>query len=78
MQSMMAPFGKLKSRKAMQNLNYDPRKASLRRNAIIWFVFCVLLGGGFWYSLTTTLDDMTKRDCKAGVQRACDSLQMQN
>jgi len=75
---MMAPSGKLKLRRAMQNLDYDPRKASFKRNAIIWFVFCVLLGGGFWYSLTTTLDDMTKRDCKAGIQRACDSLQMQN
>lgn len=59
----------------MQNLDYDPSKASLKRNAVIWFVFCVLLGGCFWYSLTSTLDHMTRRDCAAGIQRACKSLE---
>jgi len=33
-----------------------------------------LLGGAFWVSLTTTLDDMTKRDCAAGVQKACEAI----
>jgi hypothetical protein len=27
----------------------------------------------FW-ALTSTLDDMTARDCRAGVERACQSL----
>ncbi len=36
--------------------------------------FCFLMGGAFWYSLDTTLTDMTQRDCNAGVQKACNSL----
>lgn len=39
------------------------------------FTLCLALGLGFWYALTSTLTDMTQRDCKAGVQRACDQLQ---
>jgi hypothetical protein len=59
----------------MQNLDYDPNRASVRRNAIIFSVFSVLLVGAFWYSLTSTLDQMTRRDCDAGIERACKSLQ---
>jgi hypothetical protein len=58
----------------MNWINYNPQKASVRSNAIVWTVFCVLLGGAFWVSLTTTLDDMTKRDCAAGIQKACKAL----
>ena len=35
---------------------------------------CLSLGAGFWYALTSSLTDMTKTDCLAGVQRACDQL----
>jgi hypothetical protein len=35
---------------------------------------CLALVAGFWYSLTTTLDDMIRRDCKLGIQRACAAL----
>ena len=35
---------------------------------------CIALGLGFWYALTSTLDDMTRRDCQAGVQLACQQL----
>lgn len=35
---------------------------------------CLALVAGFWYSLTTTLDDMTRRDCQQGIQRACAAL----
>jgi len=58
----------------MINPNYDPRRHSARRNAVIWFAFCLLLGGAFWVSLTSTLDQITERDCAAGIQRACNSL----
>lgn len=34
----------------------------------------ILLGGAFWYSLTTTLDDLTRRDCAAGIQKACEAF----
>lgn len=37
-------------------------------------LLCLGLSVGFWYSLTTTLTDMTKADCLAGVQRACEQL----
>lgn len=35
---------------------------------------CLALMAGAWYCLTSTLNDMTRADCQAGVQRACDSL----
>ena len=53
---------------------YDPELKSPKTNGIVIAIFCVLLGGAFWYSLNSTLTDMTQRDCNAGVQRACDSL----
>jgi len=53
---------------------YNPRRNSARNNTIITAVFCLLLGGAFWYSMTTTLDEMTQRDCNAGIQKACDAL----
>jgi hypothetical protein len=37
-------------------------------------VLCVGLGVGFWYSLTTSLTDMTRADCRAGIDRACAQL----
>jgi len=33
-----------------------------------------LLGGAFWVSMTSTLDQMTERDCRLGVQAACEEL----
>ena len=53
---------------------YDPEHKSPKTNGIVIAVFCVLLGGAFWYSLDSTLTDMTQRDCNAGIQKACDSL----
>lgn len=53
---------------------YDPDYRKPRTNAIVIAVFCFLMGGAFWYSLDTTLTDMTQRDCNAGIQKACDSL----
>jgi len=53
---------------------YDPEHKSPKTNGIVVAIFCVLLGSAFWYSLNSTLTDMTQRDCNAGVQRACDSL----
>ena len=35
---------------------------------------CLSLGAGFWFALTSSLTDMTRADCLAGVQRACDQL----
>jgi len=53
---------------------YDPERSSSKTNAIISIAFALLLGGAFWYSMTSTLDQLTARDCQAGIQKACDSL----
>jgi|TARA_Y100000033_G_scaffold44697_1_gene47435 hypothetical protein len=37
-------------------------------------VLFVLFGGAFWISLNGTLDQMTERDCRLGVQAACEQL----
>jgi hypothetical protein len=37
-------------------------------------LFVVLFGGAFWLALTSTLDQMTERDCRLGVQTACEAL----
>tara|TARA_Y100001963_G_scaffold93199_1_gene128310 strand:+ start:793 stop:978 length:186 start_codon:yes stop_codon:yes gene_type:complete len=44
------------------------------KNALLSISFFALIGGGFFYCLTTTLDDMTRRDCEYGVQAACEAL----
>jgi hypothetical protein len=43
-------------------------------NAIITVTFVAMLSGAAWYSLTQTLDDLTRRDCQAGVVRACEAM----
>lgn len=35
---------------------------------------CLALAAGFWYALTSTLTDLTIRDCKAGALSACAQL----
>lgn len=37
-------------------------------------VLCIALTAGLWYCLSSSLDTMTAADCRAGIQRACDSL----
>ena len=37
-------------------------------------VLFLLFGGAFWVSITGTLDQMTERDCRLGVQAACEQL----
>lgn len=29
---------------------------------------------GFWFALTSSLTDMTRRDCQAGLTQACQQL----
>jgi hypothetical protein len=41
---------------------------------VVSVLFAALLSGAAWYSLTSTLDDMTQRDCNAGIQKACEAL----
>jgi hypothetical protein len=35
---------------------------------------CLALSAGFWFALTSTLTDLTIRDCRAGVTEACEQL----
>jgi len=53
---------------------YDPEHRSPKTNAIVIAVFCALMGGAFFYSLTSTLDDQQKLHCQQGWQPACESL----
>jgi len=53
---------------------YNPERSKPLINFVASCVFALLLGGAFWYSLTSTLTQMTERDCAAGIQKACDSL----
>jgi hypothetical protein len=45
------------------------------KNLILSTGFAFLFGAAAWHSLTTTLDQMTARDCQAGVVKACEALQ---
>tara|TARA_B100001758_G_scaffold244342_1_gene255528 strand:- start:40 stop:192 length:153 start_codon:yes stop_codon:yes gene_type:complete len=40
--------------------------------AVVFGYFFVVIAG--WLVLTSTLDDMTHRDCQHGVQTACEAL----
>ena len=51
----------------------DPGK-SPRVAFAVTTVFILLFGGAAWLSLTSTLDQMTQRDCDLGVQAACEQL----
>tara|TARA_A100001201_G_scaffold121430_1_gene105124 strand:- start:1070 stop:1303 length:234 start_codon:yes stop_codon:yes gene_type:complete len=68
------------SRSLMKRINYrsrgfyDPEHRSAKTNGIIVAIFCVLLGGAFWISLTDTLDQQQKLHCEQGWQAACESL----
>jgi len=55
--------------------DFYSHKAEKRRHIVLACVLAVLFGSAFWYSLTTTLDDITRRDCLAGMQKACMQLE---
>ena len=48
---------------------------STMRTTLISATLCAALLAGFWYALTSTLTDLTIRDCKAGALSACAQLQ---
>jgi len=51
----------------------DPGSPRWFAPAFTTFLF-VLFGGALFVSLTGTLDQMTERDCRLGVQAACEQL----
>ena len=56
-----SPFGKVLANSTMKNFG-------------VTLTFVSLFAWAFWVSLTQTLDDLTERDCKAGVVKACQEL----
>ena len=41
---------------------------------VVSVLFAALLSGAAWHSLTHSLDQLTLRDCNAGIQKACEAL----
>ena len=58
--------------KAYPRTRPDPVKTFL--NGITTATMFAAVGGIFFFALTSTLDDMTRRDCDLGVQAACEEL----
>lgn len=44
------------------------------RDTALSAFFVALFAWAFAYSLTETLDDLTRKDCEAGVVKACEAL----
>ena len=53
---------------------YENKRQVSMAGPAVTVAAAILLGGAFWYSLNTTLDDMTRKDCAAGIQKACQAL----
>ena len=71
----MSPLSRsLMNRKDINYRIYAPRHHSPKTNAIVVAIFCVLLGGAFWISLTQTLDAQQRAHCEQGWQPACEAL----
>ncbi len=64
----------------MKQLRYETARLYARPQSPQWFapvftvLFCLLFGVAAWLSLTSTLTQMTERDCRLGVQSACEQL----
>ncbi len=44
------------------------------RQAFTTIGFSLIFGAAFWFCLTDSLDQMTARDCQAGIAKACEAL----
>lgn len=56
----------------MGRRRHQPRLITMRTLAALLMI--AGLSGAFYWCLTTTLDDMTRADCQAGVVAACQAL----
>lgn len=53
--------------------SFQPMTSTILR-AVAALAITAGLSGAFWFSLTTTLDQMTANDCRAGITLACEAL----
>ena len=74
MNPRLKPMIPAKTRKPFSQKNFYGKKSSTLKNASISIIIWVMLSMGFWHALTTTLHDMTLRNCLYGIQKACDAL----
>ena len=50
---------------------YQPHEFPSYLAPLFTSILFILFGGAFWISLTSTLDEMTRQDCRDGDVRAC-------
>ena len=53
---------------------YDQPPRGTFMSSLGFFALMAIFSGAIFWALTTSLDDMTQRDCDLGVQAACESL----
>ena len=53
---------------------YDQPPRETLMSSLGCFALMAIFSGAIFWALTTSLDDMTQRDCDLGVQAACESL----
>ena len=53
---------------------YRPQELPCWMAPLFTCTLLILFGGAFWISLTSTLTQLTERDCRLGVQAACEQL----
>lgn len=66
----MTPY---QSQKLHSGFYGNKRQVSLAA-PVISVLFAALLSGAAFLCLTQTLDELTQRDCNAGIQKACEVL----
>jgi hypothetical protein len=47
----------------------------LAQRLLIFTSTMLILAAGAWYGVSASLSEMTRNDCNAGVQAACEALQ---
>mgnify|MGYP003136482983 FL=1 len=53
---------------------YRPQELPCWMAPLFTCALLILFGGAFWISLTGTMTQLTERDCRLGVQAACEQL----
>ena len=54
---------------------YDPEFRKPRENIFLTVIITATFTAGLFFTLTSTLDDMTERACRYGIRQACEELE---